>query len=126
MMARTLIANFEVENKYTIKLYGSVHGIDMGEDDVREVEFKDHSGEFTNSTAESSTRRKRAREIDLPEQCYINIHAAITGVLHMSGAGKFLDELLDKFGRPPASPAVPAWEALEKLVIKEQMPVIVH
>lgn len=79
-----------------------MHGLEIGWDDIKEVEFKDHSDESDNTAAESSIHRRRAHEVDLPKQHYINIHPAITGVLHISGAGKFLDKLLNKFGHLPA------------------------
>ncbi|KDQ53343.1 hypothetical protein JAAARDRAFT_197509 [Jaapia argillacea MUCL 33604] len=34
------------------------------------------------------------RGIDLPNPLFLRIHAAIAGILHASGAGKFLDELI--------------------------------
>ena len=50
----------------------------------------------TNFTVPANNR-KRARSISLPDPEFIRIHAAITGILNMSGAGKFFDELLDKY-----------------------------
>jgi len=112
----------EVDDKYTIKIYGNVHGIPGKATKV--VEFKDHSEEFQANRG----RRKRSREIPLPDRRYINIHAAIAGVLHMSGAGKFLDELLQKFGDGDAPSAVRSWEDFDRVVqlagIKKGMPIL--
>jgi hypothetical protein len=56
------------------------------------VTFEDHSGDFI-----SGSSRKRLRSIPLPSPHYLAIHAAIAEVLHMSGAGKFFDELLKEY-----------------------------
>ena len=56
------------------------------------VTFEDHSGDFI-----AGSSRKRRRSIPLPNPHYLAIHAAIAGVLHMSGAGRFFDELLDDY-----------------------------
>jgi len=106
----------EVANKYTIKIYGNVHGIDgMTKYQTRSVEFKDKSRQFQAGKGQPSGR-KRPREVPLPEPRFITIHAAITGVLHMSGAGKFLDELLGRFGDGDNSSAVRSWEELDRIV----------
>ena len=78
------------------------------------MEFKDHSGEF--QTDKGKSLRKRRREVPLPNPCYLRIHAAVAGILHMSGAGKFFDELLDKFGDQGGSSAVRCWEELDRVV----------
>ncbi|KIJ91979.1 hypothetical protein K443DRAFT_126075 [Laccaria amethystina LaAM-08-1] len=54
------------------------------------VTFADHSGDFIPGSS-----RKKPRSIPLPNPRYLAIHAAIAGILHMSGAGKFFDELLE-------------------------------
>jgi hypothetical protein len=64
----------------------------------RVLEFKDHSGEF-----------ETGMEVTLPDPLYIRIHAAIAGVLHMSGAGKFLDELFEKFNEGGSSEVL-SWD----------------
>ncbi|RDB17618.1 hypothetical protein Hypma_001069 [Hypsizygus marmoreus] len=88
----------EVENRYTVKIFDeykhSISGLTKGQ--VKVVEFYDHSDEFR-TAEERSSPLKRSLEVPLPSPHYISVHAAIAGVLHMSGAGKFLDELLDKF-----------------------------
>jgi hypothetical protein len=55
------------------------------------VTFKDHSGDFISGPS------RKSRSIPLPNPHYLAIHAAIAGVLHMSGAGRFFDELLDEY-----------------------------
>ena len=56
------------------------------------ITFEDHSGDFI-----SGSSRKEPRSIPLPNPHYLAIHAAIAGVLHMSGAVKFFDELLNEY-----------------------------
>lgn len=57
--------------------------------------------------------RKRHRPIDLPDPRFIAIHAGIAGILHMSGAGKFFDELLDKYQGEGGSASPVRWENFE-------------
>jgi len=54
------------------------------------VVFRDRSAEFEQS---SSHKRIKGPDIDLPDSKFIAIHAAIAEILHMSGAGRFFDEL---------------------------------
>ncbi|CAA7257451.1 unnamed protein product [Cyclocybe aegerita] len=74
------------------------------------VRFSDHSDDFqpqkrqkpneedqAPSTSASSSRS--SLRFELPSKTFIAIHAAVGGVLHMSGAGKFFDELLDKYDK---------------------------
>ncbi|KAF5325234.1 hypothetical protein D9619_009581 [Psilocybe cf. subviscida] len=77
------------------------------------ITFEDRSKNFSDPTR--NLRRKHP--IDLPNARYIEIHAAIAGILHMSGAGKFFDELLDndKEDRDKVS-GVRCWPELEKLM----------
>ena len=56
------------------------------------VTFKDQSGDFI-----SGSSCKEPRSIPLPNPHYLAIHAAIAGVLHMSGAGNFFDALLNEY-----------------------------
>ena len=56
------------------------------------VTFENHSGDFI-----SGSSCKEPRSIPLPNPHYLAMHAAIAGVLHMSGAGKFFDELLSEY-----------------------------
>jgi len=77
------------------------------------VIFVDHS---------EGPTRKRGRPIDLPNPNYIAIHAAIAEVLNMSGAGRFFDELLDKFKDAEGKvPAVRSWPDLEGLILRENV-----
>jgi len=71
------------------------------------VTFKDHSGDFI-----SSSSRKRPRSFPLPNPHYLAIHAAISEVFHMSGAGKFFDELLHEY-KEEVKP-IRSWLDLEK------------
>jgi len=43
------------------------------------------------------------------------IHAAIAGILNMSGAGKFFDELLDKYRDCGGSALLPSWRDLQRV-----------
>jgi len=81
------------------------------------VTFIDHSDEFFQGSS-----RKRGRPIDLPNPMYIAIHAAIAGVMNMSGAGKFFDELLDKYKDDEGGvPPVRSWPELEQLMEKRSL-----
>ena len=76
------------------------------------VIFVDHS--------EGSTQR--GRPIDLPNPRYIAIHAAIAEILNMSGAGRFFDQLLNKFKDDEGKvPAVRSWPDLEHLMLREYL-----
>ncbi|KXN86445.1 hypothetical protein AN958_10101, partial [Leucoagaricus sp. SymC.cos] len=77
------------------------------------ITFKDHSNDFSDTTG----KLKRKAPVDLPNPRYIEIHAAIAGILHMSGAGKFFDELLGKYkeDEDKVSP-VRSWPELEILM----------
>lgn len=98
-------------NKYKVKIYGILHGIGLREGELRIIEFTDHSEEFGNDKG-----RKRRLKPELPNPQYLKIHAAVAGILHMSGAGKFFDELLRKFGDQDGSPTVRSWEEFERVV----------
>jgi hypothetical protein len=53
----------------------------------------------------------------MPDPHHIAIHAAIAGVLNMSGAGRFFDELLSKYKDDEGNvPAVRSWSELEALM----------
>ena len=65
----------------------------MWKTDQDPVVFVDRSSDFT----VPANNRKRVRSSSLPDPEFIRIHAAITGILNMSGAGKFFHELLDKY-----------------------------
>lgn len=55
--------------------------------------------------------------MDLPNPHYLAIHAAIAGVLNMSGAGIFFDALLEKYKDDEGNvPAVRSWPELEMLM----------
>ncbi len=78
------------------------------------VTFRDKSDDFS-----SGSTRKRNRTISLPNPHYIAIHAAIAGILHMSGAGKFFDELLDRYKDDEGKvPPVQSWPELEKVMLE--------
>jgi len=79
------------------------------------ITFRDHSNDFN-----SGSTRKRNRTVALPNPHYIGIHAAIAGVLNMSGAGRFFDELLDKYKDDEGEvPPVRCWPELEKVMEEE-------
>ncbi|KAF8867707.1 hypothetical protein BD779DRAFT_1483042 [Infundibulicybe gibba] len=107
-----------VPNKYKIKTYRRGHGIGKGVNS-KVVDFKDHSAKF--QTGQNGLGCK----IPLPEVCYLQIHAAIAGILHMSGASEFFDELLEKYDSKEGSSPVQSWEELDKVVemarLREQL-----
>ncbi|KAF8885588.1 hypothetical protein BD779DRAFT_1532590 [Infundibulicybe gibba] len=119
---RWCLQETDVLNKYKIKVYGRGHGIGK-EGDSKIVEFRDRSTEF--QTGQAKPNRKRAREIPLPEPCYLRIHAVIAGILHMSGAGKFFDELLEKYDDEEGSSPVRSWEEFNRVIetvrLREQL-----
>jgi hypothetical protein len=96
-----------------VKIYQSAHGIPGL--DGKEIEFKDHSGDFPRENGYVY------HDVALPNPLYLKIHAAICGVLHMSGAGKFLDEVLQRFNPDGGSSSVLSqdgsvlpWDDLER------------
>ena len=84
--------------------------------DDNQVTLEDHSNDFSDSTRDS----KRKVRVDLPNARYIEIHAAIAGILHMSGAGKFFDELLDNYKENlDRLSSVRCWPELEELMERQ-------
>ena len=84
------------------------------------VTFRDHSDDFDSEP--SGSRRKRKHPIALPDPKYISIHATLAGVFNMSGAGRFFDELLDKYKDDEGNvPPVRSWPELEKLMEEEML-----
>jgi len=78
------------------------------------ISFKDRSSDFS-----TATTHKKNHSVPLPNPHYIAIHAAIAGILNMSGAGKFFDELLDPYRDYEGNvPAVRSWPELETLMEK--------
>lgn len=103
---------------YAVKIFTR---IGFGVADGHLVTFRDRSNDFpAQPEAGSHSTRKRSRPLSVPNPDYIAIHAAIAGILNMSGAGKFFDELLDKYqdGGSNVSP-IKSWPELEK-VMEEQ------
>ncbi|TDL22561.1 hypothetical protein BD410DRAFT_748283 [Rickenella mellea] len=97
---------------YTLHIYKPGGIIRKPEDNL--VVFKDKSDDF-----KSSSTRKRSRAIPLPDPHYLAIQAAIAGILHMSGAGKFFDELLDRYKDDEGKvPPVQSWQELENLMLE--------
>ncbi|KAJ3511198.1 hypothetical protein NLJ89_g4235 [Agrocybe chaxingu] len=92
------------------------------------VRFSDRSDEFLpykcqrtdeEDGARPSTRSgsgsQSSSKFELPSKTFIAIHAAVAGVLNMSGAGKFFDELLSKYDEDDEkNPPVRCWDDLEK------------
>ncbi len=96
-----------------------------------EVTFQDHSTESADeleSSGPSSATRRSTRQnniecqpqlIALPNPKYFRIHNAIAGVLHMSGAGGFLDEIIKEYDRSGgSSKAVPVGDDLWEYVLR--------
>ena len=76
------------------------------------VVFRDHSND-----SEPSGSRKRKRSVALPDPKFISIHATLAGIFNMSGAGRFFDELLNKYKDDEGNvPAVRSWPELEKIM----------
>ncbi|KAK7676795.1 hypothetical protein QCA50_020263 [Cerrena zonata] len=73
------------------------------------VVFRDRSGEFLRT-------QKRSRTLSVPDPRFIAIHAAIAGILHMSGAGEFFDELLMKFFDDDGLAPLVRWQDFELYV----------
>jgi hypothetical protein len=81
------------------------------------VTFKDHS-----NSEPSGSSRKRKRPVPLPNPNHIAIHATIAGILNMSGAGRFFDELLDKYKDDEGKvPPVRSWPELENVMEEEML-----
>ncbi|KAJ3500414.1 hypothetical protein NLJ89_g9808 [Agrocybe chaxingu] len=102
----------EEENKYKFKFYRDKMMLFRYRPDLASnpyITFRDHSKDHA---AENSKKRKTA-PIDLPDPRFLAIHAAVAGVLHMSGAGRFFDELLDKFNDTDGRTPVRTWDDLE-------------
>ena len=92
---------------YTLKLFNA-RLLRMPKNDL--VTFRDHSNDFNSESSDS--HRKRKCPVALPNPLYISIHATLAWVLNMSGAGRFFDELLDKYkdGEGNVPPNVPLYD----------------
>lgn len=78
------------------------------------VTFRDKTDDFH---CGANASHKGTRSIPLPNPSYIAIHASIAGILHMSAAGKFFDELLYKYrDRNGNHPPVQCWPELEEII----------
>lgn len=73
------------------------------------VVFRDRGGEFLRT-------RKRSRTLSVSDPRFIAMHAAIAGILHTSGAGRFFDELLTKFYDGDDSTPSIRWQDFELYV----------
>jgi hypothetical protein len=79
------------------------------------ISFEDHSNDFL-----PDSTHKRNPPMDMPDPHYIATHAAIAEVLNMSGAGRFFDELLNKYNDGERKfPVVRSWLELETLMGEE-------
>ncbi|CAA7270461.1 unnamed protein product [Cyclocybe aegerita] len=60
--------------------------------------------------------RNHAPAYHMPDPIFIRIHATVAGVLDMSGAAEFIDDLIDK--HPPSGSSKPAssWSDMEDLI----------
>ncbi|TFK60525.1 hypothetical protein BDN72DRAFT_965648, partial [Pluteus cervinus] len=110
----------EGDNKYKVKDYRptfsglkfvSLASSVQIEDIV--VEFKDHREELARLNG-----KPMPPAIPLPDPLFFKIHAAIAGILHMSGAGKFLDELFTKFDRDRDSTSVLSFDEVVDEVVR--------
>lgn len=66
------------------------------------IHFKDHSNQ--------------PNHINIPDPCFLAIHAAVAGVLNMSGASRFFDDLLDQFPPPSRFTSPISWTDMQDLV----------
>ena len=74
------------------------HGISKS-GDGKTVTFTDHSRDFNEPLSPPCKKLRLAvKGFDLPNPLFIRIHCAITGILHMSGVGKHIDQALDRTG----------------------------
>ena len=106
---------------YTLKVF-KARLLRVPQDNL--VTFRDHSDYFSSERSEpsGSSRKRKQRPIALPNPKYISIHATLAGVLNMSGAGRFFDELLDKYKDDEGNvPAVRSWPELEKVMEEEML-----
>lgn len=72
------------------------------------VLFADMSAQFSHP---NTTNHHRA--LDVPNPQFLAIHAAIGGILQMSGASAFFDRLLDDYSYEDSMPVI-RWEDLER------------
>ncbi|TFY79763.1 hypothetical protein EWM64_g4245, partial [Hericium alpestre] len=104
-------------NKYTLKIFEDIGNV-INKPEGTLVVFKDHSDDFTSG----STRKRKNRSVSLPDPHYIAIHAAIAEILHVSGAGNFFDEILDRYRDEGGEvPPVRCWLELEQMMEEEQL-----
>ncbi|KAG5650261.1 hypothetical protein H0H81_000129 [Sphagnurus paluster] len=85
-----------VPNEYKAELYCEASAVGFfikpeSKEDTK-IQFVDHNVEFVVPDEGRGKNNWTHVGVDLPNE----IHAAIGGVLHMSGTGKFFDELLDQ------------------------------
>ncbi|KAF4613468.1 hypothetical protein D9613_007421 [Agrocybe pediades] len=112
---RWCLKRTETEHVYELKIFNDV-GI-LKKPANNRVSFEDHSNQFPLDYTD-----KERSPVKLPDPCFIAIHAAIAGILHMSGAGKFFDELLDDYRDDEGKiPAVRSWSELEALMGEQLM-----
>ncbi|TFK62796.1 hypothetical protein BDN72DRAFT_848323 [Pluteus cervinus] len=103
----------EGQNRYRVEYFGrNCHGLKVPWDEIAThiVEFKDDSN----------------TGIDVPHRLYIRIHAAVACMLHISGAGNFLNELLRKYGFDDDLTAIPRFENLLRRVEMQILSEICH
>jgi hypothetical protein len=98
---------------YDLKIFEN-QGI-LRQPENNRISFEDHSNDFLSDSA-----HKRIPPGDMPDPHHIAIHAAIAGVLNMSGAGSFFDELLKKYKDDEGNvPVLRSWPELETLMGEE-------
>ncbi|KAF8638664.1 hypothetical protein AX17_002045 [Amanita inopinata Kibby_2008] len=99
----------DAEHQYKVKIYGAEHGLGDGSSRPRTIEFKNYSNEF-----QTTGSQRKTPEIPLPNPLFIKIHAAVAGILHMSGATGFLDKIYDDYDRPGRVPSGGrSWDQLQ-------------
>lgn len=100
---------------YSLKIYD--HSSIFRLPDNNLIRFEDHSDEFP-----PKSTCQRTCSVALPNPRWIALHSALAGVLHLSGARKFFEALLNKYlDEEGNAPAVQSWLEFEGLMEKESL-----
>jgi hypothetical protein len=80
------------------------------------VTFINHSVTKHEDPSQSGPRRSKhsakTREIPMPNEKFIALHATVGNVLHLSGGGSILETLLKEFYPTPRGVAEATWDGL--------------
>ncbi|TFK61898.1 hypothetical protein BDN72DRAFT_903699 [Pluteus cervinus] len=114
---KSAVTTFDIlkDATYSVFVYQDQGILRKPEGDL--ITFTDRSGNYT-----PFSNQPDHKGVALPNPHYLAIHAAIAGVLNMSGAGKFLEEVLDHYKDGGGNlPAVRCFPELEKLMVEEEL-----